>query len=503
MNEVKRAEQDNFERLILVVMLLLVFIMAARTPVESDLFWHLSAGEKMLSTGQPLLVDPFSYTRLGAAWVNHSWLSEVLLTGLYRLGGFMGLGVWVAGLATLSMALLWAQMEGPALLRAFLIILASLVCAPVWSPRPQLASLVLFALLGYLLYLYKRRGKNTLPWIMPLFILWSNLHGGYALGLLLLGAFIAGEVANRLLLHPQDALSWKQILALLGWTVLSFFAVAINPNGIKMWLIPFQTVNVGALQQFIQEWASPDFHELIQQPLLWMLFLLVGGWAISRRPADGSDLASVVLFGYLAFVSRRNMAPFGLAAAPVLAHVLWGVLLDWQKPGQPLSRVSAWIEQRVKPSAQDNSLPRGAVKAVNLSIVAFLGLVAVLKLYAVTHPALVDAAIAKDFPVDAAQWLDQNHPEGRMLSSYNWGGYLIWRLPEYPVFVDGRTDLYGDEIIGDWLKVAQAEDGWQAVLERWQVRLVLIEPERPIASALASSGWKLLRKGSNYVLYSR
>ena len=82
-------QRQNTARLILAITLLLVFIMAARTPLDSDLWWHLRAGEETLRTGHPVLVDPFSYTRQGSAWINHSWLSQVILALLYRAGGFL------------------------------------------------------------------------------------------------------------------------------------------------------------------------------------------------------------------------------------------------------------------------------------------------------------------------------------------------------------------------------------------------------------------------------
>ncbi|RME05462.1 MAG: hypothetical protein D6803_08885, partial [Anaerolineae bacterium] len=87
--------------------------------------------------------------------------------------------------------------------------------------------------------------------------------------------------------------------------------------------------------------------------------------------------------------------------------------------------------------------------------------------------------------------------------SYNWGGYLLWAAPEYPVFVDGRTDLYGDEIVGQWVQVVQAEEGWEGVLDEWGVNLVLVEPFRPVARELARAEWKELYRDDVAVVYAR
>ena len=80
---------------------------------------------------------------------------------------------------------------------------------------------------------------------------------------------------------------------------------------------------------------------------------------------------------------------------------------------------------------------------------------------------------------------------------------MLWALPEYPVFLDGRTDLYSDEIIDQWLTVTRAEPGWQAVLDRWHVHLILLEPEMPVIGQLEDNGWTVIYKDELSILYAR
>ncbi len=101
------------------------------------------------------------------------------------------------------------------------------------------------------------------------------------------------------------------------------------------------------------------------------------------------------------------------------------------------------------------------------------------------------------------EWIQQHQPRGRLLNSYNWGGYLIWSLPGYPVFVDGRTDLYNDEILDQWLGVVNQADDWRAILDRWGVNLILVEPDRPVVKSLAENGWRLLYSDPVAVVYGR
>ena len=150
------------DTLLFVLTMLLVFLMAARTPLESDLWWHLRAGQTTVETGYPLVSDVFSYTRLGADWINHSWLAQVLFYGAYAWGGYLALGSLVALFATISMVFAYLQMEGHGLLRAFISVLVALMAAWVWSARPQVISLAMFAALAYVLYLYKWRSIDRL-----------------------------------------------------------------------------------------------------------------------------------------------------------------------------------------------------------------------------------------------------------------------------------------------------------------------------------------------------
>lgn len=491
------AQTNPMQRLLLVVTFVLIFIMAARTPLDSDLWWHLRSGEQMLQSGRPLLVDEFSHTRHGEHWVNHSWLSQVGMALLHRWGGFLALGAAVSVLSVLSMVLVSLQCSGPAALKSLALILGSVVASVVWGPRPQLTSLVLLAGVGCLFHDYKYRRVNRL-WLLPLvMMLWSNLHGGFALGFLLSGAVISGEILNHALKLPvENRLSWRELRQWVFWTALSAVTVLVNPNGLDVWRIPFQTVSVGVLQQFIAEWASPDFHQLVQQTVLWLLFAVVGSVALSGRVMDGVDLVVLVGFAWMALVARRNFGPFAVVAVPLLTRYLAAAVDSWQRRASwPGWALRLW---RRDPSGAAVS---GVFKAINLGLVGTLALVGFLKLYSVTHPALVQSYLALQAPARAAHWIASHPPQGRMLNEYNWGGYLLWALPDVPVFVDGRTDLYGDEVLGDWITMVQAGEGWQEIVARYEINWVVLQPDRPVLGRLAINGWVLVYADEQAVIY--
>lgn len=492
--------QLAFDRLLLVVVFILIFAMAARTPLDTDMWWHLSAGDEMLRSGRILLTDVFSFTRAGASWTNPYWLGQVGMALLYRWQGALALSGAVAVIAVLSMILVSLQCQGPGLLKAAGLLLGSIVASVVWSPRPQVVSLALMALVGYLLYLYKWRGRDVL-WALPLiFVLWSNNHGGYPLGLILIGLMLAGEILNYLLKIPSPAvLSSRKMIRLALWGAACGVAVLVNPNGLRMWWLPFQTVEMQVLQQFIPEWASPDFHSLIQQSLLWLLMACFAAIALSGRVVDGGDLLILLAFAGMALLARRNYGPFALVAIPIFTRYGAAALSSWQERAPQLGRLLARAGSLGLESKQSAAIK----KTVNLAIAGLLWFFALGKLYVVSHPVLVEHYIANGYPVQAVDWLTQNRPGERVLNEYNWGGYLQWGLRGFPVFVDGRTDLFNDEIVGQWITVVQAGEDWQEILDRYQVDLVMLQPDRPVLVVLPQAGWRRLYRDPQAVIYGR
>ncbi len=479
----------------------LVFLMAARTPLDTDFWWHIRAGETSWKAAAPLLTDQFTFTRTGQPWINHSWLAEVILYLVYQGTGYFGVGLLVAALATASMLLVFVQLKGNDLIKSAIIILASIVAAPVWSPRPQLFTLVLFAGVYLVISQYRQRGIDRLWLLPPLFLLWSNLHAGYTLGFLLLGAVIGGELFNMWLHKPFEQRSgWRRIRKIMLWTMLCALVVLINPNGLDAWLAPFKTVSVAALRQTIDEWASPDFHQIALQPFLWLLFALLAAVGLSARKMDAVDLLGVIGFAYLAFLAKRNFAPFALFAAPVLARHLTAAIHSWQgdhpKSIDKATGLQKWlIRMRAKP------VPPRLRAALNITLVVLVCLAALVKLVAVTAPAFVEQAAANYFPQGAVAYLQREQSPGRIFNSYGWGGYLEWHLRGFPVFIDGRTDLFGDEITGEWIATIQAGEGWQDSLAEWQIDYCLIEPDRPLAASLREAGAAVLYEDQTSVLF--
>jgi hypothetical protein len=484
----------NMDRLVVVVILVGLFAMAARTPADTDMWWHLGAGRAIVTTGRIPYADEFSFTARGKPWVNVQWLAQVGMYLARSVGGDALLALLVAALVVVAFAFVYPQMVGSPFLRAFIIVMSATASSVIWSPRPQMLSFALLGVTSYLVYLFKWKQINRLWVLIPVFVLWGNVHGGYALGLMLIGCVIVGEALNRLTGRGAlpEVLTWHEIGLLAGAGVLCGLALLVNPYGFGTWALPFRTVSIKTLQGFIQEWASPDFHNLYEQPVLWLLFALLAVTGLARRRWDWTDLIMVVVFGYSTFLARRNVAPFALIIAPVLSR----------RAQLVVEAVS--VQVKLLASARQELNP-ALTGVLNWLIVALVVIAALFKCAVALSPQMIEQGQRQAAPVRAVEWLKNASPRppGPMYNSYNWGGYLIWALPDEPVFVDGRTDMY-NEFLLDYVKVMFVRPGWHAVLDRYDIRLALTERDSFLAAMLETQlDWKLIYQDDQATLWAR
>ncbi|MGW8251789.1 MAG: hypothetical protein ACWGO1_14180, partial [Anaerolineales bacterium] len=311
------------QSLVFWITILAVFAMAARISVDSDTWWHLRAGQWMVENRSILQYDPFSYTRFGESWQYPGWLVDVPMYALYRLGGPSALNLWTAFMVVLAYLFLWYTLSGSPFMRAFAVILAATVSAVYWAARPYLVTFLLAAVYLWILESYRWRGKDHLWWLPLLMIVWVNSHGGFVVGIIVWGVYFTWALATWLvdrfgLGSPADTANQLRRLLLIG--VLLLIAILVNSSGVAMYTYAFKTVGIGALQDYIQEWQSPNFHLLNMQPFAWLLLLTFGVVGASRKRLAVTDFLLFSGFAYMGLLAGRNVALFALAAPVVLTR---------------------------------------------------------------------------------------------------------------------------------------------------------------------------------------
>lgn len=485
----------SFRRLVIAVTFLAIFSMAVRVSVDTDTWWHLRAGEWMVENREVLQQDHFSLTRQGQPWINHSWLAQLILYEVFQLFGFAGLNLLTGVCVAASFLFIWLAMDEHPLIRAFVLILAAAAAGVYWAARPHILT---FVFVGFYLWILARArgGRVGSLWALPFaMVFWVNLHGGYAVGLMLMGLYMVGEGFEFLVDTGVRKAAWREVwgqrktflLPLSGALCACLLAVMVNPNGPRMLLYPFETVSIGVLGQYIQEWQSPNFHTVEVQPFLWMLLSVLVALALSRRRASAVEMLLVCMFTYMALLAGRNVALFALVGAPVLARHGEGIISQIPRLGRRRDQV-----------------PRRVARWLNL-LLLFLCLVAAgAKVTPVLGHELNEEAINERMPVSAVAFIQDNRPQGPLFNSYNWGGYVLWELwPDYQSYVDGRTDLFGDEVLSEYLSAWRGEESAMSLFTEFDVRLALLEPWAPLSHKLSASGWETLYEDDTAVVLAR
>lgn len=456
-----------------------LFVIAVRPTLDPDMWWHLRTGEYIVQHGIPRQ-DIFSYTVTEHAWVTHEWLSQAFMWLLYEAGGFSALILIFALVIATSFWLVYASSAGRPFLAAFAGLLAAFAAAPTWGARPQMFNILLLSLFVYLIEAVRRgRVSTRVFWLLPvLTVVWANLHSGYLAGVALLAGYAVGDMAETVWSRqlPETGQSYARVRPIRGLALAaagSLAAAALNPNGFALWVYPFETLSSPAMQQFIQEWHPPELRLYIFWPFAGLLLLGVLAWAYGSRP-EVTDVALFLGAGAAGLISARNIPLFAVVAAPIVSRAVWRVWTNW-RGGEVRD------DRRARP-------PRPAQLVLNsilLGIVVLAG-----ALWTAQTIAGNDEAIAARYPVEAVDFLEaEGLEDAHGFNDYGWGGYLIWR--GFPVFVDGRADVYGDDFLFFYQKAAQVQSDWREPLEQYDVAYVLVGRQARLATMLSEvEGWR-------------
>jgi hypothetical protein len=461
----------SWERTVAGILLFGLLAMTARNAVDPDLWWHLRTGQWIADTGHIPHSDPFSFTRAGQPWVSHEWLSELVFYEIWKHAGASGLIVLSAIVTTAGFMLLFLRCPGAPHWAAAATALGAMASAPAWGVRPQMFT---FALASLLLCLLERGEERPWPLISipPLFLLWLNLHAGFALGPALMLAYGLGllfEVA----IGDTPWREARPVLARLLLLSLACFAlVPLNPSGAQLYRYPIDTLRSTGMRAFIVEWFSPDFHKFRFLPFLVVLLLLLVVLSRTRVRLGARVLVPLVLTTLLALDAVRHIPIFVLLAIPVIVA-----------GGLPASSSEVGIHI-LSPQARVRPMFNG------LTVVLMAGFALVRWGVLARGQATAEA---QQFPERAVEALRSRASGGAVFAYYDWGGYTIYKLyPEYRVFIDGRADLYGDDLLQQFQTAVQFRTGWREVLDRWGVGAVLLPRRAALAQALVlDPNWHL------------
>ncbi len=460
-------------------------------PIDDlDVWWLLRSGAYMVETRSFPTTDPFSWPAFGAEWINHAWAFQLLLYGVYRLGGTTALILLQALFAVATFAMLYRLLRAEGLPRSWAlaaIATGGLASYGFWAPRPQIVTYLCLATVWGILRGYRDGRADHLVWLPLIAMVWANFHGGFMVGPGLMALVLVGELVDRQLRGAPPGAARPRLGRLAGITVAALLATLLTPFHYRAVLFPFQVLSDRFAQAFIIEWASPGFQHgqirIVEALVLLTLAVLV---LAPRRPRT-SDVIVLVAFVHFGFQAVRNIPLLLVIVLPILARALHEVVTE---SGPVLAARSGLSGRRVAIAGTVVALAVGGwwmypARGV-WSAVPRLG---------------VSAA----FPVGAVDFLEQARPPGPLFNDYGWGGYLIWRLyPDYRVSIDGRAAVHGPRRFAEHIEVADVHPRWRQTLDGSGARLALIPTKSSLAIVLrAAPDWQVLYEDRIAVVFGK
>ncbi|MFA5009631.1 MAG: hypothetical protein WC553_00115 [Patescibacteria group bacterium] len=451
---------------------LLLAIMAFKVPSDPDLGWHLQNGYHTIANWWPQQGDIYSWTMPNYPWVSHEWLTEVLMATINSLSGLWGLAICFAIVIAIIFWLAAGVTKSDRQYAPLIALIGLLASWPILGSRPQMLTLLGIVVVLRLLFLWRETRNPHLLWWFPIvFAVWANLHAGFAGGFLVLAVFGFAEIIRHLLVrNPKIAdapvLQWREILQLIGMAVVSLCATLVNPYGWKIYHELWMTLSQTAILDNIAEWLPVNLASQSSLNLLLMLSIIIGVLCWNKFKVDYTKLLLAVVFWLVAISSWRHLPLFAIVSLPLLAEQLTPIL------GYTLASIFRYSATRVV-------------------LIMIIGLVGWWQIYqnqlTISDP--ITYAQVNQLPYSAVQYLKTHPTPEKLFNEYNWGGYLIWQLPDTKVFIDGRMAIWKTSqvaIFSEFQKFMGNHTGTIVqALNQWDIDTVLVYPNRPINAVLA------------------
>src|ERR1035437_9675321 len=436
-----------------IIGLLLLFSMAAwyeafhlSALADSDIWWHLRTG-LWISQNYGVPHNGRFSQHASLPWIDSSWGFDLLTAAAYRILGLRSL---------------------PALLMAFQVAVAQYCISPL-PLRPALCSILLLAPELAVLFNSRRTGGARALYCLPvLFIAWVNLDRQFSYGLLALALFCAALSAEYFL--RRAGIAWFETgssavtPARLGAVfVACLLATLVSPYTYRLHELVWRSATSSAIDWYLHELHAIRFRQ--PQDFLLLLLVMTAFFALGRRRSrDLFPLALMVVCAVISFRFQRDSWLVVVASVGVIGNAL---ATSQSEEARKTKQRIGWTEKLV------------TAGLVLIMLAAFALRISV-------RQEVLMAKVSEMFPVRASVYIRQNRLPQPLFNSYFWGGFLTWYLPEYPVAIDGRADLYGDAINIPYFKLTHAEIPLESHPDFAQAQTIVLEANSPIAEALAT-----------------
>jgi len=446
-----RISEETLHILIRILVYSSVFYFFSFVTADPDLWGHIKFGKDLWANKALQPVDIYSYTAFGSQWINHEWLSELMMYGVYRVFGSPGLliGKLLLGflivylLSNISLHRTWDP-----LVYAMVFVLSVFVMCPGFMIRPQLLTFLFTACFLYIFHLFLEKGRNLL-WLLPIIMVaWVNSHGGFLIGIGVFPVVVVCEYINCRVKQKDTG----HLRPMVFWLLLTEIAVFINPYGYHLLGFLFKSLNV---PRNISEWTPITFFDFsyFRFKLLSLLFLCT--FFIKNRDRRYWEVGIIVVAMIYAFGHQRHTPIFAILAAPYVT--------------ENLSILARKIGMFKKVRTFSGHI---LLSAFLLVLICYQMVFAGYRYIKAEFNIIVDPA---EYPVYAVRFLNHNGIKGNILVPFEWGEYVIWKLyPGCKVSIDGRfRTVYPEEVLKDHFEAAGDVGKLKDLMNRYPADIIL------------------------------
>jgi hypothetical protein len=432
-----------------------------------DFGYQIRAGEIMLRSLEVLRTEVFSFTSQGDPWLNQQWGADVLFALLHRAGGWTAFALTRAVLVGVIFGFVYlaCRAEGAGRRLAAGLTLASFAIAVQFiGLRPQLPAAALFALTLWLVA--GRRAHPGRLWAVPVAVVfWASLHGTFFFGPLLVGLAWLEDRRDR----------WPQSQTTLLVGAVSLAATLLNPFGIDVWRYAIDLSTNPLVTRFVAEWVPPSIREVDGAVFYLSLAAVLAIVATRPRRVSWISLLGLGIFAVGAMQASRGILWWAMAAPVLLVPVLV------QRAGG---------EEHPEVETEPRSVVNTAIAVIVIAVA-----VSFLPWWRGSNPiATVPNSLTSDAPVQLTVALQRiAQPGQRLFNAETWGSWFEFQLPENPTFVDSRIEVFPASVWRDYVQVSFGQEGWQDILDRWDVQIVAAEvgEQRDLIPRIqADPGWR-------------
>lgn len=463
---------------------------------DGDAGWHIRTGQYILDHLSVPHQDLYSFSKAGAAWYAWEWGSDVFFGALQRLAGLKGVVLAAAVIiaifaTTLVRRMIW---RGVHLFAALLIGLLCVGSASIhFLARPHIFTLLLLSITVWLIEADREQSSRRLWLVIPITILWTNLHGGFLALIAVLGLAAAGTAVEAWISgDPWNNPRWRSAFRYAGFSAGCLAASLVNPYGYKLHQHVIEYLRSDWIKKVIEEFQSPSFRSenMMQFEVLLLAGLMVAGALLKRKRVV--EAMWILFFAHEALSSQRHVPIYVTVAGPVIA---WQ-LAEWWR---------TWTANAPKKSLRAILNQMAADSAAGFKRTSIWPAAVIVALCCIAAP----IPWPKDFPpLLFPTAMVHRHAEeivnARVLTTDQWADYLIYTNPRQKVFVDGRSDFYGPETGNQYIRLTNGGWDWQQLLDKYRFTLALLPTDLPIVQLLKTRpDWRVEEDDGKQILLVR